>query len=245
MRRMVTTDGHLLDGRLHYRQPAEGFRSGLEPVLLAAAVPAKSGQHVLEAGTGAGAALLCLLARVAGIHATGIEIDPDLAALASDNAAANGFDTIRILGAPVETVTLDRRFDHAIANPPYHAVTGTLSPSPRREAAKRAVPGLLDAWIRVLAGSLRDHGTLTLIVPPAAVPICLDAMGDHACGCRVIYPLWPKAGRAAKLVLLRGIRRGRSPMRLAAGMVLHEDNGAFTQAAHVILRETAALFIDS
>ncbi len=49
------------------------------------------GDHVLEAGCGAGAASLCLLARVPGAKVTGVEIDPDLAALARDNAAANGF----------------------------------------------------------------------------------------------------------------------------------------------------------
>jgi tRNA1Val (adenine37-N6)-methyltransferase len=53
---MVTTEGHLLGGRIRYRQPDTGFRSGLEPVLLAASVPARPGEHVLEAGTGAGAA---------------------------------------------------------------------------------------------------------------------------------------------------------------------------------------------
>ena len=61
------TDGHLLGGRVSYAQPREGFRSGIEPVLLAAAIPARPGEHVLEGGSGAGAALLCLAARVPGL----------------------------------------------------------------------------------------------------------------------------------------------------------------------------------
>ena len=60
---MDTTEGTLLGGRVRYAQPARGYRTGIEPVLLAAAVPAVPGQAVLEAGTGAGAALLCLAAR--------------------------------------------------------------------------------------------------------------------------------------------------------------------------------------
>jgi tRNA1(Val) A37 N6-methylase TrmN6 len=55
---MLTTDGHLLGGRVIYRQPATGFRSSIEPVLLAASVPSTPGEHILEAGTGHGAALL-------------------------------------------------------------------------------------------------------------------------------------------------------------------------------------------
>jgi tRNA1Val (adenine37-N6)-methyltransferase len=72
-----------------YRQPIDGYRTGIEPVLLAASVPARSGQRVVEAGTGAGAGLLCLLARVAGLSAIGIERDADMAALARRNLADN------------------------------------------------------------------------------------------------------------------------------------------------------------
>ena len=87
------TDGHLLDGRVRYVQPRHGFRSGIEPVLLAAAVPARAGDRVLEGGSGAGAALLCLAARVPGVRGLGIEQDPALVTLAKRNAAANGWPT--------------------------------------------------------------------------------------------------------------------------------------------------------
>ncbi len=88
---METTDGYLLGGRVRYAQPKAGFRSGIEPVLLAAAIPARPGEHVLEAGTGAGAGLLCLAARVPGLTGVGIERDPGLTAIAAANGVANGF----------------------------------------------------------------------------------------------------------------------------------------------------------
>src|SRR5208283_5102281 len=86
----VTCDA-FLGGRIHVRQPGKGFRSGLDAVFLAAACPAREGDAILEAGCGAGAASLCLLARMGNITVTGVEADPDLAALARENAAANGF----------------------------------------------------------------------------------------------------------------------------------------------------------
>ncbi len=58
----VTDDG-FLDGRLKILQPAKGYRSGLDSVLLGAAVPARAGERVLEAGAGVGVARLCLPAR--------------------------------------------------------------------------------------------------------------------------------------------------------------------------------------
>ena len=66
-------------------------------MLLAAAVPARPGERVLEGGTGSGAALLCLAARVPGLRGLGIERDPGMAALARANMAANGFDGLAVL----------------------------------------------------------------------------------------------------------------------------------------------------
>ena len=237
----MTTDGHLLDRRVRYRQPLSGFRSGIEPVLLAASVPARPGENVLEAGTGAGAALLCLSVRIPGVRATGVEIDPAMGELAMENAKANGFSGIDIVTGPVEALALPRMFDHAMANPPYHQTNGSPSPLAARETAKRGSAVLIQNWIGRLSDSLRGRGSLTLIVPAWMVPDCLAAMAGFRCPCSAIFPLWPKSDRPAKLVLLRGIKDGRSPMRLMPGLVLHQPDGSFTDAARNILYGAAAL----
>ena len=232
---MVITEGHLLAGRIHYRQPATGFRSGLEPVLLAASIAAKFGEQVLEAGTGAGAALLCLSARVSGVHAVGVEINEALAELAAANAAANGFAQIKIQTGRFESIPLQSQFDHAMANPPYHIANGSGSPVPDRDSAKRGSAELINGWIERLGATLRRHGSLSLTVPAAIVPICLSAMARHHCPCTTIFPFWPKADRSAKLVLLRGVKYARSPMRLMPGLILHQPDGSFTEAAKAVL----------
>jgi tRNA1Val (adenine37-N6)-methyltransferase len=238
---MLTSEGRLLGGRLVYSQPAAGFRSGIEPVLLAAATPAASGERVLEAGTGAGAALLCLNARVPGVHCVGIEADLAVARLAAINAEANAFTNMEVIAGPIESVNIRRDFHHAIANPPYHPADGTPSPMPARETAKRGSPPLLEAWVRGLAAHLRERGTLTLIVTAGMVPTCLRVMAESRCACGVMFPLWPMAGRPAKLVMIRGMKNSRKPMRLLPGLVLHEQDGAFTESAQAIFRDAAAL----
>ena len=60
------TEDAFLGGRLRLLQPAQGYRAGVDPVLLAASVPAMLGQRVLELGCGVGAALLCLGRRGTG-----------------------------------------------------------------------------------------------------------------------------------------------------------------------------------
>ena len=237
----MITEGHLFGGRVLYRQPATGFRSGIEPVFLAASVPAQPGEHVLEAGTGAGAALLCLTARCPGLLATGVEIDEPTANLAAANACANDLNGIKIITGRIETAVFDHLFDHAIATPPYHSPEGTASPVMARETAKRGSATLIAAWIGRLSAVLRDRGTLTLIVPAGMIPACVSAMTESHCACTAIFPLWPKLGRSAKLALLRGGKNARSPMRLMSGLVLHHPDGSFTAPAQAILDGNAAL----
>ncbi|MFV0475862.1 MAG: methyltransferase domain-containing protein, partial [Pikeienuella sp.] len=80
----------ILGGRVRLLQPRAGYRAATDPVLLAAAAQARPGARVLDAGCGAGAALFCLAARVPGIEAHGLELQPAYAALARRNAALNG-----------------------------------------------------------------------------------------------------------------------------------------------------------
>ena len=118
-------------------------------------MPARPGERVLEGGTGSGAALLCLAARVPGIEGTGIEREAALAALARANIAANGFAGLTVLEGDIAAVAPGGPFDHAIANPPWHDAAGSASPDPAREVARRGQPGLLTLWAERLAAPLR------------------------------------------------------------------------------------------
>ena len=235
-----TSTGWLVGGKVCYRQPREGYRSGIEPVLLAAAVPARVGETVLEAGTGAGAGLLSLAARVSGIGGTGVEKDPFLAALARENLAANDFSAFTILEADIETFEPGEKFAHSFANPPWHEEAGTPPAHPARTSAKRGGERLA-SWITAMARRTLPGGSLTLILPAARVPDALQAAAISGCGGMTLFPLWPRSGNPAKLVLLRAIRGGRSPFRLLAGLVLHRPDGRFTDEAEAILREGAPL----
>lgn len=239
---METTDGTLLGGRIRHAQPVAGHRTGLEPVLLAAAVPARPGERVLEGGTGSGAALLCLAARIPGLYGVGLERDPGMAALARANAAANGFGRLQVLCGDLAELQADGVFDHALANPPWHRA-GTASPVTLREAAKRGAPGLMAIWARRLAIPLRHHGTLSLIAAAAALPDCLAALDEADCGSPAVLPLWPRPGRPAGLVVVQGVKGGRGGCRLLPGLVLHAEGGGFTPAVEAVLRAGAPLSV--
>ncbi|HYE01242.1 MAG TPA: methyltransferase domain-containing protein [Alphaproteobacteria bacterium] len=239
------TADRLLGGRVLLRQPAAGFRAAVDPVLLAAAVPAAPGDRVLELGCGSGAGFLCLAARVPGLEIVGAELQPEIAALAAANAAENGLaGRARILPGDLRALTAEAAggpCDHAFANPPFlPAGGGSRSPDRGRDLAGQESGAALPEWIRAAARLLRHGGSLTLIHRADRLPDILAALSPGF-GAVTVFPLWPKAGREAKRVLVAGRRGSRAPARLLPGLVLHDPAGGPTAAAEAVLRDAAAL----
>ena len=233
----------LLGGRVRHTQAPGGFRSGIEPVLLAASVPARPGDRVIEAGCGAGAGLLCLTARVGRIQGLGIERDAAEAARARANAAANGMDGLTFVIADIARAPIAAGVAHHVfANPPYHRLTAAPpSADNRRRAAKSATEETLAVWVGSMARVTRSGGTVTLALPAASTPDAIDAFRAAGIGSAILWPLWPRADRPAKLMLLQGRVGGRGPFRIGPGLMLHRAGQSYTDAAEAILRHGAAL----
>jgi tRNA1(Val) A37 N6-methylase TrmN6 len=234
-----TTEGTLLDGKIRYRQFAAGHRSGFEPVLLAAAVPAKPGESVLEAGTGAGAALLCLAHRVPGLTGLGLEIDPVLTDLATENFKINGLETFSAITADAAHPP-DQKFDHILANPPWHGAASTNSPDAIRALAHHAPPGLLSEWLAALTKALKPEGSITLILPAAALSEAATALRAARHGALALFPLWPRAGRPANQIIIAGRKGSKTQDKILPGLFLHGEQG-LTPAAEAVLRHGAGL----
>ncbi|MBI1182065.1 MAG: methyltransferase [Alphaproteobacteria bacterium] len=233
----------LLDGRVRLYQPRRGYRVALDPVLLAAAVPARPGDRVLDVGSGTGAAGLCLAARVPGIVLTGIERDEAALALARRSAAANGVAADWIEGdvlAPSADLRT-RQFDHVLSNPPYRsAERSRASGDPARVAAHVIDDAGFEAWLAFCAARVSGRGSLSLVLPAGELGRAAAVLEARLAGLRV-FPLWPRDGTEARRVLLRARRGRRSPSRLLPGLVLHRPDGGYTEAAEDVLRRGAAL----
>ena len=246
MNEAVSEDA-LLDGRVRLRQPVDGYRVAIDPVLLAASVPAAPGDRVLDIGAGTGAASLCLASRVEGCIVTGLERDPGLAALCRQNIETNG------IGRTVEVIDGDLRapparlgpasFDHAMANPPWHPDEAGPPPRNRQRARAHVEQGAdLVHWVRFAANMLRRGGTLTTILTAERLDEHLAAYIASGIGETAVVPLWSKNdGRPAHRVILRGRKDIRAPVSLLPGFVLHVKNGDYTPEIETILRQGAAL----
>jgi tRNA1(Val) A37 N6-methylase TrmN6 len=250
-RRMAEiSEDAVLDGRLRLRQPKRGHRFGHDAILLAAACPARAGEHVVELGAGVGAAGLALAERISGIDVTLVEIDSDLAALAAENARRNGLDS-RVRVVALDVVAPARAFAAAgllpesatrvLMNPPFNdPARQRLSPDRRRRLAHAAGGSLLSAWSKTAARLIRPRGTLTLIWRADGLSEVLAALAP-AFGAVAVLPVHPKPGEAAIRILVRAAKGSRAPLAILPGLTLQDRAGHPTAEAEAVLRAGAAL----
>ena len=165
----LTEDG-FLGGRLRILQPEKGFRAGIDSVFLAAAVPCRPGENVLEAGSGPGVAALCLLARTPEVQLTGIEIAPRHAEICAENARRNGMAerlrdiTADLRGRAPAGLPATGSFAHAMMNPPFFdEAKSTPSPDALKSQAHAFGPEDLVAWVKFLHARLAPKGSLTIV----------------------------------------------------------------------------------
>jgi tRNA1(Val) A37 N6-methylase TrmN6 len=241
----ASTEDSLLGGRIRFRQPADGARVAIDPVFLAAAVPAEADQLILDVGCGAGAATLCLAARVPQCRIIGLELQRDLARLAVENAALNGIsERVSLIAGdllrPPPRLS-PGMFDHVMANPPFiERGRGTPAASPAKAMATIEGEANLADWVRFALAMARGQGTVSFVHRADRVDALLALLAGRA-GNIAVFPLWPMAGRAASRILVRATTQVAAPARLLPGLILHEADGRFSEAAEAVLRGAAAL----
>jgi tRNA1(Val) A37 N6-methylase TrmN6 len=245
-----TSEDALLGGRVTLRQPLRGHRFGHDAVLLAAATPARTGEHAIELGAGVGAAGLALARRVEGLTVSLVELDANLAALARDNAARNALaERVRVIcldvAAPVAQIVqaglAANSADHVLMNPPFNTPHNPSLDLARR-LARAASPGALAQWIDTAARLLRPQGALTLIWRADGVAEVLAAL-TPGFGAIAIVPVYPKPGAAAIRVLVSAAKTSNAPLSLLPGLILADSDNKPSAQAQAILRDGAALVL--
>jgi tRNA1(Val) A37 N6-methylase TrmN6 len=233
------TDDALLGGRVRIRQPKAGYRAAIDPVLLAAFLRAPL-RTVLDAGCGSGAAMFCAAARLPDSHFTGLELQPEIVALATQGIALNqiGAHASVVVGDLFDAQAAPGPFDAVITNPPYTA-EGTPPPNAARAAAHMETAGIA-AWIDACLARLKPHGRFVMIHRADRLSEIMAALGARVGDVRLL-PVHPRAGEPARRVLIDAGKGRRSPDTLLPGLVLHEADGRFTPAADAVLRDAAPL----
>lgn len=233
---MTQSINDFLGGKVKIWQDKEGYRATSDSVLVAAAVHAKAGESVLDVGCGTGIILYCINARIPNLDLTGVEIQPDLYALAVKNAPLNACKPHFIC----ESIDCERsslhglQFNHVVTNPPYYT-EDFVRCHPQTAVAYHQIIDI-EKWIRFCLKHLRSKGSFTMIHRAEALPLILKILQTSALGALEVIPIYSKEGESAKRVIIRGILGSKQPFQLHPGLVMHTETGQRSLTAESILR---------
>ncbi len=213
--------------------------------MLAATAPSQLAGQAADLGAGAGVVGMAIAHRCTGCRIDLIEIDAELVELSARSLKLEQnhhfSDRVRCLCTDItnssEPLTSAGRkpgsYAAIFANPPYN--DGSHQPSPDEKRALAHQSSDVDVWVKTAAAMAAHHGLLALIVRPVNL---LDYVGQiqKSFGNVIIKPLHSHQHKPATRLLIGSIKGSRSPLQLLSPLVLHRDDGSFTDEAEDILR---------
>jgi len=239
----ATTTDDFLGGAVKLIQPVDGYRVSMDTVLLAASIPAKRGDKVLEGGVGSAGAAICLAQRVPGVKLYGIEIQADMLALGKQNVVQNSLEKQVSLseGCITDLSGPQSGYDHVMLNPPYlPAGKAIRPPSQSKGIAHMDGNASLKDWVRFAVHNAKQKGTVTIVHRADRLDELLAHLYRRV-GELKILPLWPREGRSAKRVIVQGRKGVHGATSILPGLALHGDTERYTAEAHKILWHGEAL----
>ena len=235
---VVITRDHILGGTVAIAQPKSGFRVGTDTVFLAASVGVNRGR-ILDLGAGVGGVSLCLATRLSKVKITAVELDPVLVALAQKNVVTNGFeDRLRVVRADIQAMPLflGSSFDHVISNPPYHFATGTKPQNRHRVLAHMGDGLTLGDWVKAAMWAAKPRGRISFICRADRGGELVNLFVNAGASETLQFPLWPRQLVPAGRVIVQARKSVMGPGAILPGLVVHNDDGSFTDAASRIMK---------
>ena len=247
-----------LGGAIRLYQPEEGYRIATDTVFLAASMTYQENDRILDMGAGTGGILSCLLSRTEGLvsgtegqAATnifhGIELQPELLALARRNARENNFaDRIEYFAGDIASPPPEcepNSYHHVVSNPPYLKKNGaTASPYETKAVAHMDSHIELGRWVHLCLRMLKPLGHLTLVHRADRLDDIIAALHGRA-GDIIIFPLWSTRDKDARRVIIQARKGGKGIIALKPGLIVRTSDGTFSPEAEAILRHGEALDI--
>lgn len=241
------------NGAFEVIQPrGRGNRSGMDALLIAAALPKNSKGILADLGAGAGVAGFAALNLNKDLQLRSIEKNPEMAefarqsALLPENYTFN--DRVEIIEFDVTKSGVDRTkaglspdsVDYLIMNPPYNTKHQRPPKDAMRAEALVLGEGGIDAWFRMAAAIVKPGGTLVMIYRTENINEVIACCQGRFGGLEIM-PIHSRKNEAAKRIIVRGTRASRAPLSILPGFVVHEENGNFTSSADAIFKGTELL----
>ena len=214
-------------------QKKQGFRFGMDSVLLADFAKARGRDHVVDFGCGTGILPILMIGRGKGDRYTGIEIQPQMAEMARRSMLLNGLeDRVTILEADIAGVTEyipPCSVDVIVCNPPY-GMPGMamrnqdIGLATARHQEKHTLAAFLKAGFQILKGK----GRMFLVYPaPQMFSLMTEIKKQHLepKHFRLVYP---EMHKPANLVLVEAVKDARPRLHPMPPLIINTENGDLT-----------------
>jgi tRNA1Val (adenine37-N6)-methyltransferase len=223
----------LFAGKLELHQSQSGYRFSLDAVLLAHFLDPRPSDTVVDLGAGNGVIALVLAYLHPRLKVTALEVQPNLAAYARKNVRLNRFDErVTILSGDVrEIASLAARESCklAVCNPPFRKTSsGRVSPDEERKIARHEVNGALHDFLGAGTYLLPVKGRMALIYPAVRSVDLLDSMREAGIEPKRLRMVHSYADAAASLILVEGVKAGRSGIQVMAPLVVYETGKRYS-----------------
>ena len=222
-------------------QSENGFRFGMDAVLLADYTQIRPEERVMDLGCGNGILPLLLAARNPEICMTGLELNRDSADLAKRNVAYNHLEEKVLIEQGDIREAVSRfgaaSFDVLVTNPPYMIVShGKISPNRQIAMARHEVCCTLRELAEAAAGLLRDHGRLYLVHRAFRLAEIMDILREYRLEPKRLRLVHPFADKEANLVLIEALHGGNSRVKVEPPLIIYEKPGVYTEEVKRIYR---------
>lgn len=218
-------------GGLCMRWSEAQFRLSTDSMLLADFCRLKPQSAVCDLGCGCGSLSLLLCGKYPLLRVTGVELQPQAAALAEENAAQDGLDgrfsVIRGDLREHRTLLAHGSFDAVVSNPPYYPVgSGKCAASPALAAARTELTCSLGELCTCAAWLLRSGGRFFLVHKPERLADLMVSLRENRLEPKRLRLVRHRAGGPVSLVLLEARLDGKPGLVFEPDLALFDENGA-------------------
>ena len=228
---------------LHIIQSEDGFRFGMDAVILGDFARVRPHEHVIDMGTGTGILPILLSAQREDATFSALELQPQMADMATRSVALNGLsERIRVYAADMRDAAglLGYQCAHmVVSNPPYGKQGSTLKNATNSVTlAKHEDDAGIDSWVQSCSAVLRNMGRLCMVFPAQRLLELTDAFRNHRIEPKRIRMVYAKVDRAPYLVLLEGMKNAKPGLLWMPPLVVYEADGRETAEIDRIYHRT-------
>lgn len=215
-------------------QDPNRFCFGMDAVLLSAFANVRKKERVLDIGTGTGIIPILMEARYGGDNYIGIEIQEDVADMASRSVKYNNLEEkIIIDNADVKDALKlygSSHFDVITTNPPYMTVDkGLINPSDTKALSRHELSVKLEDIVSISSKLLKNKGRFYMIHRPARLVEIMNVMRKYNLEIKRIRMVHPYIDKEANMVLIEAMHDGKPFLKVENPLIVYEKSGEYTK----------------